>query len=240
MNKKIKAFTLGEVIIAMTLVSVIAVIVLSSFSHENLIEQRRITALSRKFNSAIENAYQKIVFENTRNATIQTLIDEDRMDGGSDVLRDYFVKYLEGENYPPKNAEVGDGEAAQPSDTEDGDESNTEGNDENEEKQVEANCEELNVANESPVSEYKEKAVCAMFSPDIIAGFYLNKECNETILANPYFIKNEESNEEDNTVNPNTKEIENTCGYVIYSFRKSKGIFGQDMFVIPLGKRNVK
>ena len=63
----------------------------------------------------------------------------------------------------------------------------------------------------------------------MIAGFYLDTTCSLTIPAWEYPL-------DDGAVG---KYVQ-TCGYIIYGFSKSQGIFGVDLFTIPLGKSRVK
>ena len=36
-----------------------------------------------------------------------------------------------------------------------------------------------------------------------------------------------------------TRQVENACGYLVYTLKKSENVFKQDAFVIPLKKRNL-
>lgn len=73
------------------------------------------------------------------------------------------------------------------------------------------------------------KLKCAYSNRGVTAGFYLNRDCDETYFIKEYL--------QDNT---NPKEVNNACGYIAYATKNSKGISGVDFFMIALGKRAVK
>lgn len=92
----------------------------------------------------------------------------------------------------------------------------------------EISCSKL-ANNTSVISDYLTDAACAIFSPNIIAGFYLDTSCSLEIYAKEYFTENHDS-----------KTVQNACGRIIYGSKDSKGKFTYDLFTIALGKRSIK
>ena len=82
---------------------------------------------------------------------------------------------------------------------------------------------------DSIVSGYLTDASCAILTPNVIAGFYLDTTCSLEVEAKEYL-----------TENHNSKTIENACGRIIYGTKDSKGKFTYDIFTIALGKSRVR
>ena len=84
--------------------------------------------------------------------------------------------------------------------------------------------------NTSPlITDYLTNAQCAIFSPNVVAGFYLDKNCSLKVNIKEYLTDSHES-----------KVVENSCGIVTYGLSDSKGSFTYDIFTIALGKRGIK
>ena len=81
----------------------------------------------------------------------------------------------------------------------------------------------------SLISDYLNDAQCALISPNIVAGFYLDTNCELEVYAKEYLTEIHDA-----------KTVENACGRIIYGLSDSKGNFTYDLFTIALGKRNVK
>ena len=83
-----------------------------------------------------------------------------------------------------------------------------------------------------------EDTKCARFAPKIIAGFYVDPDCAQTITVKEYY---------QDDMDP--RSVSNACGYIVYEAAgsdntygssPSRGIFGTDLFVIGLGNRRLK
>ncbi len=85
------------------------------------------------------------------------------------------------------------------------------------------------VGGEVAGTNYISEAKCARFMPKIIAGFYVNPECTQSITIKEY-------SQQDTDI----RNIDDACGYIIYEPLKSKGTFGYDLFVIGLGNRRFR
>ncbi len=75
-----------------------------------------------------------------------------------------------------------------------------------------------------------ENTRCAKFIPNNIkAGFYVDSECSESIIAKEYAQDDMDS-----------RIVDNACGYIIFESANSKGMLGKDLFIIALGNRRFK
>ena len=81
----------------------------------------------------------------------------------------------------------------------------------------------------SLISDYLSNAQCAIFSPNVIAAFYLDEKCSLEIYTKEYLSENHDS-----------KTNNNACGVITYGLADSKGQFTYDIFTIALGKRSIK
>lgn len=80
------------------------------------------------------------------------------------------------------------------------------------------------------VKNYLEAASCAELEPDAKAAFFLDPNCATSVVSYEYFV------EKDNI----QRTAQNACGFIMYEFKGSTGILGQDLFVIPISKRQFK
>ncbi len=80
------------------------------------------------------------------------------------------------------------------------------------------------------ISDYLEAASCAEFEPDGRAAFFLDPKCESSVISYEYFTQ------DDNI----QRTTENACGFIMYAFRGSTGALGQDLFIIPISKRQFK
>ena len=72
---------------------------------------------------------------------------------------------------------------------------------------------------------------CAIFEQGIQAGFYLNLDgIEKPFQVIEYYFDDKNY----------LKTVDNAYGFIIYSTKNSKGIWGHDLFAIPLGKRSIK
>ena len=74
-----------------------------------------------------------------------------------------------------------------------------------------------------------DKMTCAASSRGFYMGFYLDKACDETYDVIEYL-------QDDVSI----RTVENACGYIIYTPKRSRGILGDDFFVIGLDKKGMK
>lgn len=99
------------------------------------------------------------------------------------------------------------------------------------------NCNDLIV--EESMKKYKPNT-CSDFPSKIIAGFKYNEDCEADAS----------SDDEDDGLpvieylelnNPlNVRNVQETCGYILYGFKNGSGTYGRDLFMIPLGKMGIK
>ena len=68
-----------------------------------------------------------------------------------------------------------------------------------------------------------QNAACVDMAPNAFAAVYYDRACTTAVTANEYIGKQ-------------TQTYNNTCGYIVYSLKDSKGEFGIDTFVYPLLK----
>lgn len=190
MNKKLKAFTLAETLIVIVVIAIMVTITVLSTLNLDEAKEKKILSTSQNFYLNVNNSYLQILFNETSNGSVINLKDSN---GDSSIdsndLRNYFAKYMDGEN---------------------------------------TSCSDLKVGS-SVISEYLNNAQCAIFTPNIIAGFYFDKNCSLEISAKEYLSDNHD-----------TKTINNACGVITYGLSDAKGNFTYDIFTIALGKRGVK
>ena len=94
----------------------------------------------------------------------------------------------------------------------------------------------------SNIESYKENAVCLKFPSKVNAAFNYYPNCNKTIKTREYYI-GKDCKKGENCTNKSydsSREVHNVCASIIYSTQNSTGELGKDVFVISLGKRNVK
>ena len=101
MNKKYIAFTLSETLIVLVVIAMIVAITILSTLNLDDAKEKKILSLSQNFYTNISSVYLQILFKHTSNGSITNLKDEN---GDSTVdstdLKNYFIKYLDGENTP--------------------------------------------------------------------------------------------------------------------------------------------
>lgn len=78
----------------------------------------------------------------------------------------------------------------------------------------------------SPIASYLTNASCTQMDSGIRAGFLYDATCKTQAVTIEYLTEE----------NDTQRTVENNCGYIVYGFKNSKGIFGEDIFVIPIGK----
>lgn len=88
-------------------------------------------------------------------------------------------------------------------------------------------CSQIKITS-TQLSGYLTDASCVEIEPNTKAGFYLDTTCTKSLVANEYY------NPDDDI----TRNVTNSCGYIIYAFTGSVGVLGEDIFVIPFEKRN--
>ena len=76
MLKKIKAFTMAEAILVMTILGIIATIMISTLKPAQYKDQA-MQIMAKKVLSQIDNATTQILMNNTMDGTLDTLIDPD-------------------------------------------------------------------------------------------------------------------------------------------------------------------
>ena len=71
---------------------------------------------------------------------------------------------------------------------------------------------------------------CAYSEKRYNIGFILEDEnCESTYFVKEYY--------QDDL---NTRSARKSCGFIVFAPKKSKGIIGEDFFIMALGKRGVK
>ena len=101
------------------------------------------------------------------------------------------------------------------------------------------NCNDLIV--EESMKKYKPDTIkCSDYPSKVIAGFKYNENCeadassdgeNDGLPVIEYLELNNPLNE---------RNVQETCGYILYGFKNGSGTYGQDLFMIPLGKMGIK
>ncbi len=77
---------------------------------------------------------------------------------------------------------------------------------------------------------------CAKTSNGTKVGVLVDNKCSTTVKAYEYLRKEDA----DKGINERaTRTVENSCGYMVYTLKKSKKIFKQDAFVVPFKKRDL-
>ena len=77
---------------------------------------------------------------------------------------------------------------------------------------------------------------CAKTSNGTKVGVLVDNKCSTTVKAYEYLRKEDA----DKGINERaTRTVENSCGYLVYTLKKSKKIFKQDAFVVPLKKSDL-
>lgn len=105
--KKTKAFTLAETLTVVCIMGVIAAITVASTVSSDDAEAKKIIASSQSFYSNAQTTFINILTSNTQNGNMMTLEDEQHnLAESSDVIRDYFVKYMDGENEPCSSLKI--------------------------------------------------------------------------------------------------------------------------------------
>lgn len=206
MNKKYKAFTLFELILVLTVIGVIAAIALPTAFTPDAIDEKKLVPISREFFTGAQSVYANITFKHSNNGSITGLRNSaNTAEGDVTDLLGYFVKYLEGEFFNPPTPE----EEAQ---------------------KIPANNCNMMIATGS-ILDYPELARCAKFPKHVVAGFYIDKACSTSVIANEYLNKQDDI----------TRTQANSCGFIIYQLDNAKkGVLGEDTFVIPLLKKSIK
>ena len=78
---------------------------------------------------------------------------------------------------------------------------------------------------------------CAKLSSGIKMGIKVDNTCNTTLDVYEYLSNDDK---ELRPADIRTRNVQKTCGYIIYRTRGSKGIFKEDAFIIPLGNKKLK
>ena len=102
---------------------------------------------------------------------------------------------------------------------------------------VSKDCSELglDVNDSTTEAKYLKQAVCSEHAGKVIAGYYLNPACNETVSVKETYTPDDKS----------SRTVTNACGYIIYGIKGLKAQaeytrLGNDVFVIGLGKIGLK
>ena len=104
-----------------------------------------------------------------------------------------------------------------------------------------ATCEKLSIRGDY-MQKYKVATLaCSEFPGGIIAGLSYNHSCiSKSDKDDELTLSVLEVLEYFDGKNAIPRRISNTCGYIIYGFKDGMGIFGQDLFLIALGKHSIK
>jgi len=187
---KQKAFTLHEVLIALVIIGVIAVLTYFSFSRNDEIQTKKLRISTQKFYTLVSNTFPQIVGND--------MADEgQRMNSNkynnnqtftSEILLTHFLNHIDG---------------------------------------VKTSC--SNFINNSTSTINLNGCTCAKLLSGMNMAVCLNTSCDTSLSVKEFANEN-------NTF----KTYNNTCGSVIYEPKDSSGVFGVDLFNIPLGKNQVK
>ena len=90
-------------------------------------------------------------------------------------------------------------------------------------------CSKLVVNSDIGKNFKKDELQCIITNQKIIAGIYLNRNCSDTYQIKEYYNQNS-----------GLRIVENVCGYILYATPDSRGIYGNDVFTIALGKVRIK
>ena len=222
--KRKKAFTLAESLMVLTVIGLVSIFTIATSVNVENLKRKQTIAVSQDFYSTTITTLQNTLIHNSKNYDLRNLYDEngDTLVDAVD-LRNYFVKYLDGEAI---------------------------------------NCSEILITS-STIKDYIESSKdpqCAFFTPKIKAAFVYDSNCSLTVLTKEYLSKddlkskkqkneneeneesgeNEENNENKFLPSSSTRTVNNACGYILYSYINSEGIFEKDVFTIPLGISRVK
>ena len=223
--KKKKAFTIAESLIVLAVIGLVSVLTIATSVNVDTIKRKQTTVVSQDFYSTIITTLQNVLINNSVNSDLRNLEDEngDTLVDAVD-LRNYFVKYLDGEPI---------------------------------------DCSEILISTEG-IKDYINSSLdpqCAFFVPKIKAAFVYDNTCSLNVLTKEYLSKDDKYAQIENTENnedesqegngsPNAEEgllpssdtrtVSNACGYILYSYINSEGIFTKDTFIVPFGITRVK
>lgn len=101
MRKNNFAFTLGEILIVITILGILATLTTVSTISSDKTRAKKLVIQSNSFYTELENVYLQIVTNHTNTMSIKTLkdINEDSEVDSSDMLQ-LLVKYMDGQNFP--------------------------------------------------------------------------------------------------------------------------------------------
>ncbi len=251
-SKQSKAFTLIEVGIVLVIIGVLSALTMTVLFGNQKTNLRKTSAYSSYFYTNISNAFQGVLSKYTTNYTLEHLLDNNKDDKiDSTDLAAYFAQLADGEilvaNQGEESEDGGESESTPvPGEEGTGAGSAGEGEQQPEDSEEAAfvkhggGCGGLLIASKSLVAEYGKNAACVDFDR-FVAGFVYDQTCTTKVLTKEYLSKDDVDKIADNPdYEPEHREIENACGYVIYSLNGGKGEFKKDLFTIPFGKRTIK
>lgn len=234
-NKKINAFTLVEITLVITIMSVLILLALNTMFGSEKTKLRKVAAYSSSFYSNISSSFQGIVMKNTRNYTLENLNDKNNDNNiDSTDLAIYFTELMGGELLLPE------GNTSTTPQTPPNPDTPSEGEEDTGFVTQNDSCKNLKILSDSPIANYAQNATCGEFNK-IIAGFVYDKSCSLSINAKEYLTKEDIDNiSSDSSHEPPIRNVGNLCGYVVYGVSDGKGEFKKDLFTIPFGKRSIK
>lgn len=210
--KRKKAFTLPESMMVLVVIGLITVLTIATNLNVDTLKRKQTIAVSQDFYSTVMTTLQNTLIHNSANYDLRNLYDEngDTLVDAVD-LRNYFVKYLSGEVI---------------------------------------DCSEILITS-SEIKDYIESSrdpQCAYFTPKIKAAFVYDKDCALSITAKEYLSKDDTTSKKQETTDDEeeylpasgARIVNNVCGYILYSYINSEGIFEKDVFTIPFGTSRVK
>ena len=208
--KKKFGFTIMEITLVLVVLGIIIAVTISSALRSDSAEEKKLKLNSSTFYQKSELAFTEIVKNETNMQGIKNLT--------SDKLMEYFLKYLEDEIVTNEAETSETGETSETSET------NTSA-----ESAKEDVCAMFTGGSYDDYNVLQQGTACAKFSNKIIAGFYIDNNCEQSFKAKEF-----KDNDKD------IREITNACGYIVFEQTNSKGVFGEDVFVIGLGNRRFK
>ena len=212
--KRKKAFTLSESMTVLVVIGIVSVLTIATNVNVETLKTKQIITASQEFYSTVITTLQNVLMNNSTNYDLKNLKDENGDNIVDSVdLRNYFVKYLDGEIIDCSEILI-----------------NTD------------SIKDYLDSSFDPQCAYFVPKIKAAFvydkdcSMEVVAKEYLTKSDTEKETKN----KQIEENSDTSLPETNTRVVNKACGYVLYSYINADGIFAKDTFIIPFGSSRVK
>ena len=215
MKKFIKAFTMIEICLVLVILGIFFIVLKNSFN-SGALDQKKLTILSHTFYGEVQKALMKIAFDEASEEGLKKFTSEE--------LAVRLGQYLSGEYKNESAAEIPASEIA---------ESEISESDVPEPETSKTDCSNFKVALGQPnfdkIPSYGS-GKCFESPQGFIAAVVVDSTCKTTAFVKEYYSEDAEM-----------RQVNNLCGYILYEpARVAKGVFEEDLFVIPFGNRGVK